>query len=138
MWIISSGRQTKAIEQVIKTYDENQEVMKVDMIENLVAAIEIKGKESLKDITSIGILDAGIYSLKDWRPLFSLTKKLSHIPFLIYSRYPEMTPEASVFGDNVTLIVSENEISIIDFVQRMMKQSKKEKEVKAVDVMKEV
>lgn len=119
MWIISAGRQTGAIVKAVEEYYKEQEVMELNMIENLLNITDKKGIEGLKDVTCIGVLDSGIKSLKDWRQVFQLTRKLKDIPFVIYSRYPNMTPKKGIFGDNVQIIVSENEIPIKDFAERM-------------------
>jgi|SRR5690625_723143 len=119
MWIISAGRQTESVTKVAKEYYEDQTILEIDMIENLLQIVQRKGKNSLSELTCIGIMDAGIYSLKDWRPLFQITKQFKDIPFIIYSRYPNMTPKSSIFGENVKLVLSEDEISVTDFVRRM-------------------
>src|SRR5699024_1213310 len=112
MWLIVGGRQTGAIVEAIKEYHE-EEITGVEMLE------DVKNKEEYGELRCITVLDTGLSSLKDWQPFKRVRREFEGVDILLYTRYPNLTPEEDTLGDKVKVFVSEKTISISDVAKRL-------------------
>jgi len=112
MWIIVGGRQTRAIVEAIREYHDT-ELEGVEMVE------DVRNKNEYGEVKCITILDAGLSSLKDWQPFKRVRREFDGVDILLYTRYPDLTPEESALGDKVRVFASEKSISISDVAKRL-------------------
>jgi|SRR5699024_157731 len=121
MWLLVGGRQVDAIAKAIKEYND-EEIIKVDMIDNFVDMIDNFDieKMGLEDVKCVVVLDAGLHSVRNWEPVKKLGKRFSNVDVLLYSRFPKLTPKKDTLGKNVCVRIGDNNrISISEIAKRL-------------------
>lgn len=92
MWVVFGGRLHKEFKMAVQEYIDIQ-IQSYEMVDEY--------KDIGVGVQGVIILDAGMYSIKEWGTVVNLVRELPGVPIKIYLRNEELKPDKEILGENV-------------------------------------